>query len=202
MKLKTLARKSAPAVGVFSLTFLGVLALAPKDAPNDDSLVPVVVATRTLADGTDVATVRGAAEVRMMPASARSEGALASLATLPEGVLAYDHVQGQQILATSFARNHVGSLGADFVAVSVTLDPQRWVGPWLQAGRIVDVYDTGEPSPTLAATRAVILDAPGDPAAADLEPTQDSVISLGVPKDSLTEVLAAAENGTVWLVGR
>jgi hypothetical protein len=201
MKMKVLARTAAPAVGVFSLTFLGVLALAPKDSTNDDSLVPVVVATRTLADGTESTTVRGAAEVRMVPDVARSEGALASLDELPIGVLAFDHVPGQQILATSFARNRVESLGADFVAVSVTLDPQRWVGPWLQAGRIVDVYDTREPGPILAAERAVILDAPQDPAAEDLEPTQDKVISLGVPKDALTEVLAAAENGTVWLVG-
>ena len=83
----------------------------------------------------------------------------------------------------------------------MSLDPQRWVGPWLQAGRIVDVYDTNEPQPSLVATRAVILDAPEDPAG-NLEPTQDAVVSLGVPKDSLVEVLAAAEYGTVWLVGR
>lgn len=202
MNVKSIARRAAPAVGVFSLTFLGVLALVPKDSVDDDELVPVVVATRTLSDGTDASEVRGAVEVRMVPDIARSEGALAALEALPDGVLAFDHVPGQQILTTSFARNHVGSLGADFVAVSVTLDPQRWVGPWLQAGRIVDVYDTREPNPVLAAERAVILDAPDDPDAVELEPTEDTVISLGVPKDSLTGVLAAAENGTVWLVGR
>lgn len=201
MNLKSLVRRSAPAVGVFSLTFVGILAIAPKDAREDGTLVPVVVATRTITDGTDSTSVRKAAEVRMVPDVARSEGAFASLDALPDGVLAYDVVPGQQILVTSFARNHVSSLGADFVAMSVTLDPQRWVGPWLQAGRIVDVYDTNEPQPSLVATRAVILDAPEDPAGS-LEPTQDAVVSLGVPKDSLVGVLAAAENGTVWLVGR
>lgn len=201
MNLKPLVRKAAPAVGVFSLTFVGVLALAPKDEPKDDALVPVVVATRTLSDGTDATSVRKAAEVRMVPDIARSEGAIASLDDLPVGVLAFDHVPGQQILFTSFARNHVSSLGTNFVAVSVTLDPQRWVGPWLQAGRIVDVYDTNEPQPALVATRAVILDAPEE-SADSLEPTQDAVVSLGVPKEALVGVLAAAENGTVWLVGR
>ena len=137
----------------------------------------------------------------MVPDIARSEGAIASLDDLPVGVLAFDHVPGQQILFTSFARNHVSSLGTNFVAVSVTLDPQRWVGPWLQAGRIVDVYDTNEPQPALVATRAVILDAPEE-SADILEPTQDAVVSLGVPKEALVGVLAAAENGTVWLVGR
>lgn len=201
MKMKMVARKAAPAVGVFSLAFIGVLALAPNDDQPDEVLVPVVVATRTLADGSDAQTVRDAAEVRMVPDIARSEGALADLDSMPGGVLAFDHVPGQQILVTSFARNHVSSLGADFVAISVTLDPQRWLGPWLQAGRIVDVYDTREPRPTLVATRAVILDAPEE-SADGLEPTQDTVVSLGVPKNSLVGILAAAENGTVWLVGR
>lgn len=202
MNLKQIARKSAPAAGVFSLAFVGVLALAPNDASTRDDLVPVLIATRTLADGTESSAVRAAAEVRLVPASARSDGAIVGFDALPDGVLAFDHVRGQQILLTSFARNHVSSLGTDFVAVSVTLDPQRWVGPWLQAGRFVDVYDTGEPQPRLAAARAVILDAPESADAADLEPSQDAVISLGVPKDSLADVLAAAENGTVWLVGR
>lgn len=202
MKSKSFLRKSAPVVGVFSLTFLGIFALTPKSSAKDDNLVPVVVATRMLTDGTNSASVRKGAEVRMLPDEARSEGAFSSLDALPNGVLAFDHVPGQQILATSFARNHVSSLGADFVAVSVTLDPQRWVGPWLQAGRIVDVYDTREPRPTVVAVRAVILEAPEAVDATDLEPTQDAVISLGVPKDSLAGVLSAAENGTVWLVGR
>lgn len=202
MNLKDIARKSAPAVGIFSLAFVGVLALAPDDASTSDDLVPVLVATRTLTDGTQSSAVRAAAEVRLVPASARTEGAIVDLDALPDGVLAFDHVRGQQILATSFARNRVSSLGTDFVAVSVSLDAQRWVGPWLQAGRLVDVYDTAEPQPELAATRAVILDAPDGSDAADLQPTQDTVISLGIPKESLAEVLAAAENGTVWLVGR
>lgn len=201
MKLKSLARKAAPAAGVFSLAFAGVLALAPKGESKDETLVPVVVATRTMSDGTDSTAVRKSVVVRLVPDFARSEGAFTSVDALPDGVLAFDHVPGQQILYTSFARNHVSSLGANFVAISVTLDPQRWVGPWLQAGRIVDVYDTREPRPTLVATRAVILDAPEDPANT-LEPTQDTVVSLGIPKETLVEVLAAAENGTVWLAGR
>lgn len=202
MKIKSLGRKALPAAAVFSLTFVGVLALVPRDKSGSENLVPVVVATRSLSDGTSSADVRKLAAVRMVPESARATGALASVAAMPDGVLAYDHVVGQQLLASSFAESHVRSLGKGFVAVSVKLDPQRWVGPWLEAGRIVDVYDTGDSAladPQLVAERAVILEVP-DPA--DLKPNDDAIVSLGVPRASLTAVLLAAANNRVWLVGR
>jgi len=199
MKVKSLGRKVGPAAVVFSLTFVGVLALVPRGDKADDALVPVVVATRSLSDGTSTEGVRQGSAVRMVPEKARAAGAISSLAGLPSGVLAYDHVVGQQLLSSSFAVSRVRSLGAGFVAVSVKLDPQRWVGPWLEAGRFVDVFDTNEAGPTLAASRAVILSVP-DPS--DLKPSDDAIVSLGVPKDSLVDVLLAAANNRVWLVGR
>ena len=202
MNARNLAKKAAPSVVVFSLAFVGVLALAPRDDGDGDDLVPVVVATRTLADGTTTNEVRRGAEVRMIPEAARAEGALTALEQVPRGVLAYDHVVGQQVLATSFARSNVSGLGADFVAVSVRLDPQRWLGPWLQAGRIVDVYDTRDSNPTRVAVGAVILDVPASLATSDVDPSDDAVVSLGVPSGALSAVLSAAQNDTVWLVGR
>lgn len=199
MNIKMVGRKFAPAAVVFSLTFVGVLALVPHDKKVDDSLVPVVVVTRSLSDGTRTSDVRKAAAVRMVPESARAAGALTRLQAMPDGVLAYDHVVGQQLLSTSFAGSHVRSLGVGFAAVSLKLDPQRWVGAWLEAGRIVDMYDTNEAGPRLVASRAVILSVP-DPG--DLQPNDDTIVSLGVPKESLTDVLLAAANNRVWLVGR
>ena len=199
MNIKKAGRKFLPAVVVFSLTFVGVLALAPRDKKTDDSLVPVIVATRSLADGTRTSDVRKAAAVRMVPESARAAGALTRLQAMPDGVLAYDHVAGQQLLSTSFAGSHVRSLGIGFVAISLKLDPQRWVGAWLEAGRIVDIYDTADTGPRLVASRSVILSAP-DPA--ELQPNDDAIVSLGVPKESLSDVLSAAADNRVWLVGR
>jgi len=199
MNVKVLGRKIIPAAAVFSLTFVGVLALVPHEKRAEDNLVPVLVASRSLADGTKSSDVRKASVVRMVPESARAIGAVTSAAGLPDGVLAYDHVVGQQLLTTSFAVNRVRGLGVGFVAVSVKLDSQRWIGPWVEAGRFVDVYDTNEAGPKLVAERAVILSVP-DPS--NVKPSDDAVVSLGVPKDALIDVLLAAANNRVWLVGR
>lgn len=196
---KTLVRKAAPAAVAFSLTFVGILALVPRGEDDRGELVPVAVATRSLADGTTANAVKNGAEIRMIEASARAEGAVGSLDELPEGVLAYDHVAGQQILLTSFAQSRVRSLGEGYVAISVKLDPQRWVGALLEAGRIVDVYDTDDVSPRRVAVRAVILESPNP---ADLLPTEDTLVSIGVPEESLPDVLTAVANNRVWLVGR
>jgi hypothetical protein len=135
----------------------------------------------------------------MIEASARAEGAIGSLDELPDGVLAYGHVAGQQILLTSFAQSSVRSLGKGYVAISVKLDPQRWVGALLEAGRIVDVYDTDDVSPRRVAVRAVILESPNP---AELMPTEDTLVSIGIPEESLPDVLKAVANNRVWLVGR
>ena len=199
MNVKILGRKVLPAAAVFSLTFVGVLALVPNEKNADANLVPVLVASRSLADGTKTSDVRKASIVRLVPKDVRAAGAVTSAAALPDGVLAYDHVAGQQLLATSFAASRVRSLGAGFAAVSVKLDAQRWIGPWVEAGRFVDVYDTNEAGPKLVAERAVILSVP-DPANA--KPSDDAIVSLGVPKDALIDVLLAAANNHIWLVGR
>lgn len=192
-------RRLVPATAAFAMTFVGVLALAPRSDESDGDLVPVLMATRELSDGTPADVVGGAVEVRMISSSVRADGAITSTDALPEGVLAYDLVAGQQVLATSFAESRVRSLGDGYVAVSVKLDPQRWVGALLEAGRIVDVYDTSETGPQRIASRAVILQSPET---ADLAPSEDTLVSLGVPEASLGDVLLAISNNRIWLVGR
>ncbi|MFM2114804.1 MAG: pilus assembly protein [Actinomycetota bacterium] len=199
MNSPSIGRRLLPASAAFAMAFVGVLALAPRGNDDGRDLVPVIMATRSLSDGTSADVVRDAVEVRMVPASVRAEGAITSPDSLPEGVLAYDLVSGQQVLATAFAASRVRSLGDGYVAVSAKLDPQRWVGALLEAGRIVDVYDTSETGPRRVAARAVILQSPDT---ADLEPSQDTLVSLGVPEASLADVLLAIANNRVWLVGR
>ena len=199
MKLNIPRKRVATAALVFGLAAVGVYAAVPdgKDAGTD--LVPVVVAVRLLEEGTPSATVRESVSVRMVPVNARAAGALGDAGRIPDGVLAYPVVNGQQLLATSFAEDHVGSLGADYVAVSVRLDTQRWAGPILQAGRRVDVWDTDEAGPRLVSADAVVLDAPSP---TGLKPDEDTVISIGVRKATLEGVLLAAANKRVWLVSR
>jgi hypothetical protein len=192
-------RRLLPASAAFAMAFVGVLALAPRGDDVDRDLVPVLMATRNLSDGTAADVVDDGVEVRMVPASVRAEGAITSPDSLPEGVLAYDLVPGQQVLATAFAASRVRSLGDGYVAVSAKLDPQRWVGALLEAGRIVDVYDTNETGPVRIAARAVILQSPDT---GDLAPSEDTLVSLGVPEESLADVLLAIASNRVWLVGR
>jgi hypothetical protein len=73
------------------------------------------------------------------------------------------------------------------------------VGALLEAGRIVDVYDTDDVSPRRVAVRAVILESPNP---AELMPTEDTLVSIGIPEESLPDVLKAVANNRVWLVGR
>lgn len=199
MNSPSIGRRLLPASAAFVMAFVGVLALAPRGDDADRDLVPVLMATRNLSDGTAADVVDDAVEVRMVPVAVRAEGAITSLDSLPEGVLAYDLVPGQQVLVTAFAASRVRSLGDGYVAVSAKLDPQRWVGALLEAGRIVDVYDTNETGPVRIASRAVILQSPET---ADLAPSEDTLVSLGVPEASLADVLLAIANNRVWLVGR
>ncbi len=115
-----------------------------------------------------------------------------------EGVLISDHVAGEQLLASSFAANVVEGLGVGFVAVSVRLDAQRWVGPLVTTGDVVDIYDIGADVALPIAKDAVVLEAPSPN---ELGPRDEAVISLGVPRSSLSAVLVAANDNRIWLVG-
>ena len=189
-------RATAPAVA-FVCVGAGGLLLVPRDDSNDERL-PTLVASSDIADGTDSARVRSRVEVRMLPPEARASGALSSTDEIPDGVLAYSHESGQQILTSSFAADRIAALGDNFVAVSIRVDSPRWVGPLVTTGRIVDVYEVDAEEVRLITTDAVIVDAP-DPE--NLGAKDDSVVVLGVRKDALSAVVLAASNNAIWLVG-
>lgn len=192
-------RTVGPALAAFSLVAIGTLVALPNDdQATADDRIPTVVATSRLASGTDTDSVRANVEVRELDPEARAAGALTSIDDIPDGVIAAPLVPGQQLLASSFASTSVAALGPDFVAVSVRLDPQQWVGPVIIAGNVVDVYDVFNEETTLVAHEAVILDAP---AADGLAPQDETIVSLGVRKESLPAVLVAATNNRIWLTG-
>lgn len=195
----TRLREFAPAIGAFALVAVGTFVALPKDDPADATdLVPTVVATEDMPGGSDSDEVRSKVEIRFIDPAARARGALSTTAAIPDGVLIADLVTGQQLLSTSFSSTAVAALGDDYVAVSVRLDPQEWVGPVIITGNTVDVYDVFNEETTLVARGAVILDAP-DPRS--LEPTDDTVVSLGVRRESLPALLVAATNNRIWLTG-
>ena len=193
-------KRFAPAALAFVLVALGTLMILPKsdDVANADQRQPTLVLTADVESGTATADLRAQIEVKMLEVDARATGALASLDDLPDGVLVADHVAGQQLLTSSFAANVVEGLGDGFVAVSVRLDAQRWVGPLVTTGDVVDVFDIGVDAATPIAQEAVVLEAPSP---TDLGPRDEAVISLGVPETSLSAVLVAASENRIWLVG-
>jgi hypothetical protein len=200
MKTKTMFKRFGPTVAVFSLVSVGALLALPDNdsADADKDLVPVLVAKDALPSGTPTGSLADVVEVRDVPRPARAEGALDSVGDIPEGVLAYDHVVGQQLLVTSFADDAVAAVGAGRVSVSVRVDSQRWVGPFNTTGTVVDVYAIDENGATKISSGAVIL---GSPSTEDLTPKQDSIVSLAVREETLQAVLVAASENRLWMVG-
>lgn len=197
--LRTLRRFVPPALAFLLVGFGTLLVL-----PDDDEIAearqrfPTLVVTSDIESGTSATELRSNTEVRFLEADARALGALSSLDEVPEGVLRFDHVVGQQLLRSSFATNVVVGLGEGFVAVSVRLDTERWVGPLVTTGEVVDLYDIGLDTASPIARRAVVLDAPSP---LDSGPRDVAVISLAVPEPALSAVLIAASQGRIWLVG-
>jgi hypothetical protein len=201
MKFSPRVRRYTPAAIAFTLVALGATAALPDsgEKASERPQVPVVVAAASLRSGVTAADVMRQAEVRMVDDSLVADGALASLDDIPDGVLAFPVVRGQQLVSSSFAEDEVAALGNDFVSVAVDLDAQRWVGPLLTSGTVVDVYDVGVDGATLIANDAVVME---HPEVTEALPGQDALVTLGVPKASLPLVLQSAGLGQIWLVGQ
>lgn len=193
-------KKYVPVVAAFVLVALGTLAVLPSEdgQATADQRQPTLVAKTAIETGVGSDELAGLVEVRMIDADARATGALSSVDDIPEGVLVADLVAGQQVLTSSLAENVVKGLGEGFVAVSVRLDPQRWAGPVITTGNVVDVFDIFEGVATPIASRAVILDAPSTDGIGSRD---ESIVTLGVPELALAQVLVAANEGRIWLVG-
>lgn len=194
------AKRFIPAIAAFVLVAVGTLIALPNDdtASSAEQRQPTLVLSVDVESGTPATDVAAHTEVKMIEVAARASGALSSLDEVPEGVLVATHVAGQQLLASSFAGNVVEGLGKGFVAVSVRLDAQRWVGPVMATGKIVDIYDIVEASADPIVRGAVVLSAP---APEEFDPRAEAIVSLGVPESTLSRVLVAANENRVWLVG-
>jgi hypothetical protein len=190
-----------PSLIAFMLIAVGTVVLINARDSSVASLdrVPTLVLTERVEQGTSSANLVSLLEIRQFEPDARPEGALSSLEDLPDGVLASTHVAGQALLATSIAPNRVASLGPGYVAISVRLDSQRWVGPVLLTGRTVEIYDIDPTAPRLISPAAVVVEVISPTA---VDPKQETILSLGVREETLPAVLAAASDNRIWLVGR
>ncbi|MCH1489583.1 MAG: hypothetical protein L7T83_04110 [Ilumatobacteraceae bacterium] len=193
-------RNIAAPLGAGILVMVGTYALVgtSNDAGVvDEDLVPTVVVIEPIAAGTDTAVIGDLVEVRMLPTSVRPVGALSDLESLPAGVLAHDAVTGEQLLESSIALDEVDALGGGFTAISVRVDTQRWAGPYGSTGDAVDIYRSGETIEFIVAD-AVIISAPS---IEELDPRAESIVTLAVPDESITQIISAASQNEIWMVG-
>jgi len=193
-------RRVAPVLGAFVLVAVGVLVLAGGNRTSSasaDDLTPTVVAITGIEAGISVADLGSLVEVRMLPADARAQGAVASVGDLGSGVTAAPIVAGQQILRSSLVADVREDLGRGLVAVSAKLDPAQWAGPVATTGSRVDVYAIGGATADLIARGVVVLDAP-DPST--LSPQQEAIITLGVQVGDVPRVIGAVSGAGIWLV--
>ena len=194
------ARNIAAPLGAGILVMVGTYALVGTSNDTgvvDEDLVPTVVVVEPISAGTDTAVIADLVEVRMLPRSVRPDGALSDLESLPAGVLVHDTVSGEQLLESSIALDEVDALGGGFTSISVRVDAQRWAGPFGSTGGAVDIYRSGETIELIVAD-AVIISAPS---IEELDPRAESIVTLAVPDESITQVISAASQNEIWMVG-
>ena len=193
-------RNIAAPLGAGILVMVGTYALVGTSndiGVVDEDLVPTVVVVEPISAGTDTAVIADLVEVRMLPRSVRPDGALSDLELLPAGVLVHDTVSGEQLLESSIALDEVDALGGGFTSISVRVDAQRWAGPFGSTGGAVDIYRSGETIELIVAD-AVIISAPS---IEELDPRAESIVTLAVPDESITQVISAASQNQIWMVG-
>lgn len=193
-------RNIAAPLGAGILVMVGTYALVGTSndiGVVDEDLVPTVVVVEPISAGTDTAVIADLVEVRMLPRSVRPDGALSDLESLPAGVLVHDTVSGEQLLESSIALDEVDALGGGFTSISVRVDAQRWAGPFGSTGDVVDIYRSGETIELIVAD-AVIISAPS---IEELDPRAESIVTLAVPDESITQVISAASQNEIWMVG-
>lgn len=194
-------KRVGPALVAFVLVAIGVIVLVggnkeSADATND-GLQPTLVALGPIAQGAAVSDLGSQVETRMLPANARAQGAVDSVADLPGGVLSVALVPGQQVLSSMVVDDVRESLGNGRVAVSARLDPAQWTGPVAATGTRVNVYAIGGSNAELIATDVIVLSSP-DPST--LTPQQEAVVTLGVTDAQVSRVIGAVSGAGVWLV--
>lgn len=143
--------------------------------------VDVLVVTRPVPEGADVAELTGSVTTKTLPATAVAVGALSTLEGAGDRVTASDLQPGEQVLDTKLVdpallvEDQPVEVPAGLEEVSVSLERQRMLGPVLQPGSRVGVYVSlaaeGEtPAKTQLVVAQVLVMAVGDTASATPAP--------------------------------
>ena len=201
MTIKRRISKFLPVALAFGLVAAGSWTLLPNtdSAADAEAATVVLVLTKALPAGTSASDVSRWVSVRELPANAVVDGAFTSIDQIDSGVLAVGHATGQQITELSFAENRVAAVGPEYVVTSVRLSAQNWTGAVRIAGTKLDVYRLTDMGAELISRDAVVLDSPP---VDTIEPSTESILTIAVRRESLADVLRAAHDEMLWLVGQ
>jgi hypothetical protein len=201
MTTKRRISKFLPVALAFGLVAAGSWTLLPNtdSAADAEAATTVLVLTRALPAGTSASDVSRWVSVRELPANAVVDGAFTSIDQIDSGVLTVGHATGQQITELSFAENRVAAVGPEYVVTSVRLSAQNWTGAVRIVGTKLDVYRLTDTGAEQISRDAVVLDSPP---VDTIEPSTESILAIAVRRESLADVLRAAHDEMLWLVGQ
>ncbi|MDH3299826.1 MAG: Flp pilus assembly protein CpaB [Acidimicrobiia bacterium] len=211
------------AVGV--VTLVRYVRTAEDRALAGQQLVDVVVATQPVEAGTRTDELALSTEVRRVPASTRTPGAITDLSEVGDMITSVDLVPGEQLLAARFLDGETrlvagGEVQVEpgLVEVTVQINPSRAVGGQVVPGERVAVVayvgdidlsdDTVDPASGVLLRQALVTNvqsaAPETLAGEENDrnrqtPGSDFLVTLAVDPTEAERVVFADEYGIVWL---
>jgi pilus assembly protein CpaB len=152
-------RKALGITAALAVAALGTLLLvayvqnAEQRALAGEEIVEVLVVDRPIPRGTPAAVLDGSVRLERIPVKVLAEGGVSDLDTLGDLVAVTDLVPGEQVVASRFATVEAVTAAepvevpSGYVAVTVSLSPDRAIGGRLVPGDLVAVIASFAPFP-------------------------------------------------------
>jgi pilus assembly protein CpaB len=152
-------RKALGIISALAVAALGTFLLvtyvqnAEKRALAGEEIVEVLVVDRPIPRGTPASVIGTSVRLEQVPSKVRAVGSVSDLTALEDLVASTDLVPGEQVVSSRFgtaetllAREAV-DVPAGYLAVTISLSPDRAVGGSVSPGDLVAVVASVEPFP-------------------------------------------------------
>lgn len=152
-------RKALGIISALAVAALGTFLLvtyvqnAEKRALAGEEIVEVLVVDRPIPRGTPASVIGASVRTEQVPSKVRAVGSVSDLTALEDQVASTDLVPGEQVVSSRFgtaetllAREAV-DVPAGYIAVTISLSPDRAVGGRVNPGDLVAVVASFEPFP-------------------------------------------------------
>lgn len=150
-------RKALGITAALAVAALGTLLLvayvqnAEERALAGEEIVEVLVVDRPIPRGTPAAVLDGSVRLERIPVKVLADGGVSDLANLADLVASTDLVPGEQLVVSRFATveavtaTEAVAVPAGYVAVTVSLSPERAIGGRVVPGDMVAVIGSFDP---------------------------------------------------------